>query len=182
MAITSLFMPRAFNGDYLAHGRYSLHLKLSLNVDACFDKMEGKTVVLKRLPKSSDNLSELMRNVRAIRDIGEHPHIVKLYNVLDNNSYMIHVYEHMKYGDLAGYIRPNGLEGSICIDVLKQIASGINHMHNLGYVHRDIKPDNIGVAIGSGERMLVKIIDLQQVTCVTENFKKAVGSTPYMAP
>lgn len=64
------------------------------------------------------------------------------------------------------------------VRIFHQIAQGLAHMHNRGFVHADIKPSNVLVT-ESGQ---VKIIDLGQ-GCRTGTVKKRIQGTPgYMAP
>jgi eukaryotic-like serine/threonine-protein kinase len=67
---------------------------------------------------------------------------------------------------------------SQAVGVFLQIAKGLAHMHGRGYVHADIKPNNVLV----DEDGLVKIIDLGQA-CAIGTIKKRIQGTPgYMAP
>lgn len=64
------------------------------------------------------------------------------------------------------------------VDVFLQIAKGLAHMHGRGFVHADMKPNNVLV----DEDGLVKIIDLGQA-CAIGTMKKRIQGTPgYMAP
>jgi serine/threonine-protein kinase len=64
------------------------------------------------------------------------------------------------------------------IQVFLQVASGLGAMHRLGYVHADIKPNNILV----NEHLVVKIIDFGQ-SCAIGTVKTRIQGTPdYIAP
>jgi serine/threonine-protein kinase len=64
------------------------------------------------------------------------------------------------------------------VQIFKQVAEGLHHMHTRGYVHADIKPSNVLVS----EDAFVKIIDLGQ-GCPIGTVKKRIQGTPgYMAP
>ena len=64
------------------------------------------------------------------------------------------------------------------VRIFHQVAQGLAHMHDVGFVHADIKPNNILV----DERGHVKIVDLGQ-GCAIGTVKKRIQGTPgYMAP
>lgn len=64
------------------------------------------------------------------------------------------------------------------VQVFRQVAEGLHHMHNRGFIHADIKPSNILIS----EDAQVKIIDLGQ-GCPIGTVKKRIQGTPgYMAP
>ena len=64
------------------------------------------------------------------------------------------------------------------VDIFLQVAKGLSHMHECGFVHADIKPNNILVDDGKH----VKIIDLGQA-CEIGTVKRRIQGTPgYMAP
>ncbi len=58
-------------------------------------------------------------------------------------------------GDLFGIIeKEEGLDEAAVKFYLAEIASGLNDLHRLGFVHRDVKPENVLIA-GSGHVRLV---------------------------
>ena len=68
-----------------------------------------------------------------------------------------------------------------CLEIVRifqQVAEGLQHMHERGFVHADLKPNNI--LIPDGEP--VRVIDLGQ-GCKVGTVKKRIQGTPgYMAP
>ncbi len=72
--------------------------------------------------------------------------------------------------------RPDSVADAVAI--FRQVAEGLAHMHASGYVHADMKPNNI-VVTDSGD---VKVIDLGQ-SCVSGTVKERIQGTPdYIAP
>ena len=64
------------------------------------------------------------------------------------------------------------------VDIFHQIAEGLAYMHERGFVHADMKPNNIVVS----DQLAVKIIDLGQ-SCAIGTIKPRIQGTPdYIAP
>ncbi len=63
-------------------------------------------------------------------------------------------------------------------DIFEQVARGLHYMHDKGFVHADMKPNNV-IVDASG---VAKIIDLGQ-SCPVNTVKKRIQGTPdYIAP
>jgi len=63
-------------------------------------------------------------------------------------------------------------------EIMKKVADGLQAFHNAGYVHADLKPNNIMV----DEKQVVKIIDFGQ-SCTDHTVKPRIQGTPdYIAP
>ncbi len=71
---------------------------------------------------------------------------------------------------------------TVLIDLFQQTASGLAEMHDLGYVHADMKPHNIIVGSDIEGNLSAKVIDLGQ-SCKIGTIKKRIQGTPdYIAP
>ncbi len=79
----------------------------------------------------------------------------------------------------ADFLREKGQE------ILKQVATGLAFMNAKGWVHRDVKPDNILVA-SSGDVRLIDFAIAQQIPTGWAKFffrkVKAQGTRSYMSP
>lgn len=64
------------------------------------------------------------------------------------------------------------------LSIFKQVARGLSHMHDSGYVHADMKPNNICVTDDGA----VKIIDLGQACSIGETKERIQGTPDYIAP
>jgi serine/threonine-protein kinase len=74
------------------------------------------------------------------------------------------------------YHQPKNFEDAVY--VFEQVAQGLAHMHDKGFVHADMKPNNIIV----DEQFNAKIIDLGQ-SCKIGTVKQRIQGTPdYIAP
>ncbi len=71
-----------------------------------------------------------------------HPHIVPVYDVGSVGQYHYLSMDYLQGGDLSSWIKA-GLEHKEIEQIIIQMAQALHYAHGKGYVHRDIKPDNI---------------------------------------
>ncbi|OMJ10227.1 CTD kinase subunit alpha [Smittium culicis] len=109
---------------------------------------EGSTLVaLKRIriDQERDGFPiTAMREIKIMKSL-DHPNIVKLVDVVSNSDRDIYmVMEYLGY-DLSGLLARSDwiLEQENIKSLVHQILSGLNHMHEYGIIHRDIKGSNI---------------------------------------
>lgn len=73
-----------------------------------------------------------------------HPNVVCLFQTLETPARLALVLEYAAGGCLADVLRAHGALAEPCARLLlRQVASGLQHMHAGGVAHRDLKPDNV---------------------------------------
>lgn len=84
----------------------------------------------------------------------------------------------MEYVDGTGMdrARPNRIDKTV--ELFMQVADGLHHMHECGYLHTDIKPNNILLTISGG----IKIIDFGQACEIGFRKPRIQGTPDYIAP
>jgi serine/threonine protein kinase len=118
----------------------------------------------------------------------DHPNIVRAYDIDKFEQLHFLVMEYVDGTSLQEIVARNGpLDPGRAADYIAQAAHGLHHAHDLGMVHRDIKPGNLLL-----ERTgLVKILDMglarffdQRHDNVTEKFdnNSVLGTADYLAP
>ncbi len=149
----------------------------------------GHEVALKILPihRHGDAASTL-RFEREIAAVGKlhHPNIVKAYDAGEADDLHFLVMELIDGVNLHQLVKQQGpLQISDACEIVRQAALGLQHAHQHGLVHRDLKASNILLS-RSGE---VKVLDLglallqdeqhgEELTCAGQ----VMGTLDYMSP
>ena len=87
-----------------------------------------------------------------------HPHIVKVYEVIEEDGLWGMVMEYINGKDLAVYLDEYGkLSEQEALCYISQIGQALEYVHYQGFLHRDIKPSNIILRQGKTETEAVLI-------------------------
>lgn len=104
-----------------------------------------RKVALKLIANSAFGTSELaerfQREAKIVARLS-HPHIVPVYDVGRAEKIHYLAMDYLPGGDLNSFIRAGLLPGE-AIKILTQLAQALHFSHSKGYIHRDVKPDNI---------------------------------------
>lgn len=75
----------------------------------------------------------------------EHPNIIKIHDIFDENGTSYYVMEYCEHGSLADLLlqHPKGLPEDQALAYINQIASALRSIHNINMNHLDVKPANI---------------------------------------
>ncbi|XP_043936930.1 serine/threonine-protein kinase SIK2 [Protopterus annectens] len=140
-------------------------------------------VAIKIIDKSqldAVNLEKIYREVQIMKML-DHPHIIKLYQVMETKNMLYLVTEYAKNGEIFDYLANHGrLSEPEARRKFWQILSAVEYCHSRKIVHRDLKAENLLL----DSNMNIKIADFG-----FGNFYKAgeplatwCGSPPYAAP
>ncbi len=111
-----------------------------------FDPRFDREVALKVLPREMLHdpqfRSRFEREIKMIASL-EHPSIVPVYDVGDDEGQPFFVMRFMNGGSLADLIEKGSIPLQDTARIVEKIAQGLAHAHRKGIIHRDLKPDNI---------------------------------------
>lgn len=150
------------------------------------DNVEDRTVAIKILKDEFTSNEEFLRRFKneskAIAMLS-HQNIVKVYDVSFGDLLQYIVMEYIDGITLKEYIERQGsLRWKDAVHFALQILRGLQHAHDKGIVHRDVKPQNIMV-LADGT---IKVTDFgiarfarSEQRTITD---KAIGSVHYISP
>ena len=87
------------------------------------------------------------REAEAMRKLGDHPHVVPVFDTGEDNGNPFIVSRYMPGGDVEGLLRAAGghLEVSRAAEIAADVTRALEHAHARGIVHRDLKPANVWI-------------------------------------
>jgi serine/threonine protein kinase len=122
----------------------------------------GRPEVLKvvgsHLISRPEVLDRFLREIRSAAKL-HHPNIVTAYSALRMGDSLVLTMEYVEGFDLARMVKGKGpLSVAHACNFIYQAALGLQHAHERGMVHRDIKPPNLMLA-RDGKKPVIKVLD-----------------------
>ena len=171
-------------------GRYEIREIIGVGgmavVYKAYDSIEDRIVAVKILKEefaSNEEFQRRFKNESKAIAVLSHPNIVKVYDVSFGDLIQYIVMEYIDGITLKEYIENNGgLTWNDAVTFTIQILRGLQHAHDKGIVHRDVKPQNIIVLADK----TIKVTDFgiarfarKESQTITD---KAIGSVHYISP
>lgn len=186
-------MDRSINDKYIGKrldGRYEIVSHIGeggmADVYKAVDILDKKNVAVKILKKEFAENEEFLRRFRneskAIAVLS-HPNIVKIYDVGFTEKLQFIVMEYIDGITLREYIDSQRvLTWKDAVHFIVQILRALQHAHNRGIVHRDIKPQNIMLFTDG----TIKVMDFGIAKFARDQSRtatdQAIGTVHYISP
>lgn len=171
-------------------GRYEVQEIIGVGgmavVYKAYDSIDDRTVSIKVLKDeflANEEFKRRFKNESKAIAVLSHPNIVKVYDVHFGDKLQYIVMEYVDGITLKEYIQKQGtITWNDAVYFTSQILRALQHAHDRGIVHRDIKPQNI-MLLPNGQ---IKVADFgiarfsrSETRTMTEN---AIGSVHYISP
>ncbi|KAL9651558.1 hypothetical protein ABK040_001503 [Willaertia magna] len=144
----------------------------------------GHKVAVKILNRQKIQNSKMDKKIRReikILKLFRHPHIIRLYEVIETPTEIFLVMEFVGGGELFDYIVKRGrLSEAEARKFFQQIISGVEYCHRYMVVHRDLKPENL--LLDNDNQVKIADFGLSNIMHDGAFLKTSCGSPNYAAP
>jgi serine/threonine protein kinase len=152
------------------------------------DPILKRVVAIKVLPRDKSTpeaIANFTREIQALSRLN-HPKLVRAVDAGNDGNVNFLVTEFVPGSDLRKLVRRNGpLKMEVAANIISQVAEGLQHAHQQGIVHRDVKPGNVLVT-PEGD---AKLSDLGLAGPMYSSnadqdprYGKIVGTADYLSP
>jgi Ca2+-binding EF-hand superfamily protein len=166
--------------EKLGNGKFGL-VRLGIH------KETKRKVAIKIMSKKEMNNQDLdlVKTEIEILKIGQHPNIIRLYDVFENLEFIYIIMEFCSGGDLFSYLEKRGFKLSEhkTASIIHKLATAVFYLHSYGIAHRDLKPENI-LMTDSSDDADIRLLDfgLSKLVGPNETCKEPFGTLSYVAP
>ncbi|MBA4860151.1 Stk1 family PASTA domain-containing Ser/Thr kinase [Streptomyces sp. PSKA54] len=170
-------------------GRYRIDARIAVGgmatvyraVDTRLDRVLALKVMHPALAADVSFVDRFIREAKSVARLS-HPNVVGVYDQGTDGGYVYLAMEYVAGCTLRDVLRERGaLQPRAALDILEPVLAALGAAHRAGFVHRDMKPEN--VLIGDDGR--VKVADfglVRAVDTVTSTTGAVLGTVSYLAP
>ncbi|MFE1906295.1 Stk1 family PASTA domain-containing Ser/Thr kinase [Streptomyces gardneri] len=173
----------------LLDGRYRVDARIAVGgmatvyraVDTRLDRVLALKVMHPSLATDAAFVERFIREAKSVARLA-HPNVVGVFDQGAEGAYVYLAMEYVAGCTLRDVLRERGaLTPRAALDILEPVLAALGAAHRAGFVHRDMKPEN--VLIGDDGR--VKVADFGLVRAVgsaTATTGSVLGTVSYLAP
>ncbi|KAJ1363943.1 Twitchin [Parelaphostrongylus tenuis] len=167
---------------------YDIHEEIGTGafgvVHRCTERATGNTFAAKFVNTPHEADKETVRKEINTMSTLRHPTLVNLHDAYEDDKEMVMIYEFMSGGELFEKIADdsNRMTEAEAVDYIRQVCKALCHMHEMNYVHLDLKPENIMFTTKKSNQL--KLIDFGLTSYLNpkESVKVTTGTAEFAAP
>jgi tRNA A-37 threonylcarbamoyl transferase component Bud32 len=137
-------------------------------------KLSKKLLIKKKMLKYAISECKIMKNLH-------HPFVLELFYCFENSNYIFLVLEFCPNGDLESLIDSKPLPEALARLYLSEILVGLEYLHSLDVIYRDLKPANILID-SEGHIKLADFGIAKSGSSREEAVSTLIGSPAYISP
>ncbi|GAB3274531.1 serine/threonine-protein kinase [Parahaliea aestuarii] len=158
--------------------------RVYLAIQQGFERPVALKIILRELASNPEFGRRFLREARIVGGLS-HPHIISVYDVGEHEGFYYLAMELLTSGDLRQRMR-SVISEREALEIARQVASALGFAHTRGFIHRDIKPDNVlfrdsGEAVVTDFGIARPAHDSAELTEITQ-VESVIGSPKYMSP
>ncbi|XP_014681355.1 PREDICTED: serine/threonine-protein kinase SIK3 homolog [Priapulus caudatus] len=136
--------------------------------------------IIDKTQLDEDNLKKIFREIQIMKLLG-HPHIVRLYQVMETERMIYLVTEYASGGEIFDHIVAHGrMAEREARKKFKQILAAVSYCHGRHVVHRDLKAENL--LLDASQNIKIADFGFSNHFEVDQKLSTWCGSPPYAAP
>ena len=170
-------------------GRYRVDARIAVGgmatvyraLDTRLDRVLALKVMHPALAADGSFVERFIREAKSVARLA-HPNVVQVFDQGTDGSYVYLAMEYVPGCTLRDVLRERGaLQPRAALDILEPVLAALGAAHRAGFVHRDMKPENMLI----GDDGSVKVADfglVRAVDTVTSSTGAVLGTVSYLAP
>ncbi len=159
---------------------------------ATHDHLKRPTAVkvLKPHVASDEAVTRFQREAQLCSQLS-HPNTIEIYDYgTTRDGRWYYAMEYLRGISVADLVHRDGpMPVARVVSVLRQACGSLKEAHDRGWVHRDVKPNNLMLCVRGGQHDVVKVVDFGLIKQVRDphtrditQYSKVLGTPLYMAP
>lgn len=158
--------------------------RVYLAIQRGFERPVALKIIAQELAASEEFGKRFLREARIV-GMMSHQHIVPVYDVGEHDGVFYLAMEILAEGDLRSRMG-HPMDEAVALRITSQLASALGYAHEKGFIHRDVKPDNVlfrdaETAVLTDFGIARTAEDSEDMTQITR-VQSVIGSPKYMSP